>query len=207
VRDRLTTNFPGRDGEAVSPGAVVLVCTVLVGGLILVATTYKVLMLRGGGGVVARAMGGTRVDPSTRDPLRRRLVNVVEEMAIASGVPAPEIYVLENETAMNAFSAGHSPSDAAVAVTAGMLRRLNREQLQAVVAHEFSHVLNGDMRLSIRLMGLNFGLLVLMLAGRLMLKAGGGNRRGKAVAAWCWSPSRSWCSATSARPSAGCCRR
>ncbi len=175
----LTANVNDGEGAVVEPGAVVVACTLLTAGLILVATTYKILTLRGGGGVVARDMGGVRVDPSTRDPLRRRLVNVVEEMAIASGVPAPEIYVLESETAINAFSAGHSPSDAAVAVTAGMLKRLNREQLQAVIAHEFSHVLNGDMRLSIRLMGLNFGLLVLMLAGRLMLNASGGNRKGK----------------------------
>jgi Zn-dependent protease with chaperone function len=166
-------------GAGSASGTVYVWCTLLVGGLIAGATVYKTLLLRGGGGVVARDLGGVRVDASTRDPQRRRLVNVVEEMAIASGVPAPEVYVLEQETAINAFSAGHAPANAAIAVTAGMLQRLNREQLQGVIAHEFSHILNGDMRLSIRLMGLNFGLLVVALMGRLMLHAGQGSRSGR----------------------------
>ena len=145
------------------------------------ASLYKTMLLRSGGGVVAKSLGGDRVDRGTSDPLRQRLHNVVEEMAIASGVPMPEVYVLEHEGAINAFAAGHSASNAAIAVTRGALERLNRAELQGVVAHEFSHILNGDMRLSLRLMGLLFGLLVIALIGRTVLRFGSrssGNRKG-----------------------------
>ena len=91
---------------------------------------------------------------------------MVEEIAIASGVPVPQIFVLEEESAINAFAAGYAPSDAAIAVTRGALNKLPRDELQGVIAHEFSHVLNGDMRLNIRLIGLLFGILVLALIGR-----------------------------------------
>jgi Zn-dependent protease with chaperone function len=100
--------------------------------IILGASAYKGLVLRGGGGVVARALGGTRVDRDVSDPLLRRLRNVVEEMAIASGVPVPEVYVLEGEAGLNAFAAGHSPANAAVAVTRGTVERLSRDELQGV---------------------------------------------------------------------------
>jgi Zn-dependent protease with chaperone function len=139
--------------------------------IILGASAYKGLVLRGGGGVVARALGGTRVDRDVSDPLLRRLRNVVEEMAIASGVPVPEVYVLEGEAGLNAFAAGHSPANAAVAVTRGTVERLSRDELQGVVAHEFSHILNGDMRLNIRLMGWLFGLLAIGSVGRFILRA------------------------------------
>lgn len=134
------------------------------------ASVFKISSLSSGGETVARDLGGTRVPPDTKDPLHRRLHNVVEEMAIASGVPVPEVYVLESEPAINAFAAGYSPSDAVVAVTRGTLERLNRAELQGVVAHEFSHVFNGDMRLNIRLMGLMFGLLMIAIAGRSVLR-------------------------------------
>src|SRR5690606_38353886 len=107
-----------------------------------------------------------------RSPLRRRLRNVVEEMAIASGVPVPEIYVLEQETGINAFAAGFTPGDAAIAVTRGTLEILSRDELQGVIAHEFSHILNGDMRLNIRMMGVLFGIMVLGLLGRLIVRGG-----------------------------------
>jgi Zn-dependent protease with chaperone function len=136
---------------------------------ILLASLYKMSSLRGGGGEVARSLGGTQVDSSTRDPLKRRLFNVVEEIALASGVPVPEIYVLDREAGINAFAAGYTPSDAAVAVTRGALEQLDRNELQGVIAHEFSHILNGDMRINIRLMGTLFGILVLALIGRRIL--------------------------------------
>ncbi len=139
--------------------------------IILGASAYKGLVLRGGGGVVARALGGTRVEREVSDPQLRRLRNVVEEMAIASGVPVPEVYVLEGERGLNAFAAGHSPANAAVAVTRGAVERLSRDELQGVVAHEFSHILNGDMRLNIRLMGWLFGLLAIGTIGRFILRA------------------------------------
>lgn len=134
------------------------------------ASLARTAGLRSGGGVVARELGGTAVSEDTQDPSLRRLRNVVEEMAIASGVPVPEIYVLEQESGINAFAAGWSPADAAVAVTRGALDRLNRDELQGVIAHEFSHVLNGDMRLNIRLVGLLAGILLLGTIGRKVLQ-------------------------------------
>jgi len=139
------------------------VFTLLVIGI---ATLVKTTQLRAGGGRVARDLGGTLVGENNKDLLYQRLRNVVEEMALASGVPVPEIYVLENERGINAFAAGYAPEDAAVAVTRGALEILNREELQGVIAHEFSHVLNGDMRLNIRLMGVLFGIIALTIIGR-----------------------------------------
>lgn len=142
---------------------------------------FKTLTLRSGGGVVARSVGGVLVPPNTSDPQRRRLVNIVEEMSIAAGVRMPEVYVLPEE-GINAFAAGYSPDDAAVAVTQGALDALSRDELQGVVAHEFSHILNGDMRLNIRLIGLLFGILLLALVGRVVMRIGvssGGGRSSK----------------------------
>ncbi|MEE4185382.1 MAG: M48 family metallopeptidase [Gammaproteobacteria bacterium] len=138
-------------------------------GFIGVASLYRIIRLRSGGGEVAREMGGTLLDSAETDPLRRRLRNVVEETAIAAGIPAPEIYVLEHEPGINAFAAGYAPEDAAIAVTRGTLELLSRDELQGVVAHEFSHILNGDMRLNIKLMGPLFGVLAIGLLGRLVL--------------------------------------
>ncbi len=137
--------------------------------VIAIASLFKTAALRSGGGKVARDLGGVLVEADARDPLRRRLYNVVEEIALASGIPVPEIYVLEQESGINAFAAGFSPADAAVAVTRGALEKLNRAELQGVIAHEFSHIFNGDMRLNIRLMGALFGILVLSLIGRRVL--------------------------------------
>jgi len=138
-------------------------------GIIVVASLFKTAMLRSGGGKVARELGGVLVEADARDPLRRRLYNVVEEIALASGIAVPEIYVLEQESGINAFAAGFTPADAAVAVTRGALEKLSRSELQGVIAHEFSHIFNGDMRLNIRLMGALFGILMLSLIGRRVL--------------------------------------
>jgi Zn-dependent protease with chaperone function len=159
-----------------------LVTTVLTLAVIGIASLFKTGKLRSGGGAVARELGGTLVSMDTQDRRHRRLRNVVEEIAIASGVPVPEIYVLEQEPGINAFAAGWSPADAAIAVTQGALDRLNRDELQGVIAHEFSHVLNGDMRLNIRLMGVLFGILVIGIAAReFLLRARGGGRDGAAL--------------------------
>lgn len=144
--------------------------------LIAVASLYRAASLRGGGSVVAQGMGATPVPADTGNSAWRKLRNVIEEVAIASGVPVPEIFVLEGEPGINAFAAGYTPSDAAVCVTQGCLDRLTRDELQGVIAHEFSHVLNGDMRLNIRLMGLLFGILVLSIIGRFMMFSGGSMR-------------------------------
>jgi Zn-dependent protease with chaperone function len=158
------------------------VTTVLTLSIIGIASLFKTGKLRSGGGAVARELGGTLVSMDTQDRRHRRLRNVVEEIAIASGVPVPEIYVLEQEPGINAFAAGWSPADAAIAVTQGALDRLNRDELQGVIAHEFSHVLNGDMRLNIRLMGVLFGILVIGIAAReFLLRARGGGRDGAAL--------------------------
>lgn len=160
--------------------------------VILGASVFRIISLSGGGSTVAESLGGTAVSPDTRDPLERRLRNVVEEMAIASSLPVPEIYVLKHESGINAFAAGFTQSDAVVAVTQGTLEQLNRDELQGVVAHEFSHILNGDMRLNLRLMGTIFGILAISQLGRLLLRSGrwggfksrGSNRNGgSAVAA------------------------
>jgi len=135
-----------------------------------VCSMYKIGTLRSGGAAVAEQLGAMRVEPTSPDFAHKRLRNVVEEMAIASGVPVPEIYILEDEPAINAFAAGYTPSDAAVTVTRGAMDKLTRDELQGVIAHEFSHVLNGDMRLNIRLMGVLFGILVIGIAGRKMLE-------------------------------------
>lgn len=143
------------------------------------ASLFRTVGLRGGGGKVAMELGGVLVPEDTTDLQLRRLRNVVEEIALASGVPVPEVYVLEDERAINAFAAGWSTADAAVAVTRGALDRLNRDELQGVIAHEFSHVVNGDMRLNIKLIGLLFGILFLAIIGRTFVNAGiiGGRSR------------------------------
>ncbi len=165
---------------------VVLVTSIVVLGTIGVSSVVRTASLSGGGGTVAQQLGGTRVTSDTTDPLRKRLVNVVEEISIASGVPVPQIYVLEREAGINAFAAGHNPSNAAVAVTRGALANLNRDELQGVIAHEFSHVLNGDMRLSTRLIGWLFGLTVIATVARLVLRhmprRTGGRKGGGAIA-------------------------
>jgi len=136
-----------------------------------IASGIRVQSLRGGGSKVATMLGGRLVHAGTKDLKERRLVNVVEEMAIASGMPVPLVYVLDQEPGINAFAAGHSTSDAAVAVTRGCLDTLNRDELQGVIGHEFSHILNGDMRLNIRLMGVLFGIFAITIVGRILARA------------------------------------
>jgi Zn-dependent protease with chaperone function len=126
---------------------------------------FKIQALSEGGGGVALLMGGRVVNPNTDDPDERRLYNVVEEMSIASGVPVPQIFVLDKEIGINAFAAGFSSDDAAVVVTRGCLQLMNRDELQGVIAHEFSHILNGDMRLNVRMIGLIHGILAIGLIG------------------------------------------
>lgn len=167
-------------------GAVGLLLLGAMVALLVIASgsAWKSFTLRDGGGKVARELGGVRVTADRSDFHLRRFYNVVEEMAIASGVPMPELYVLEHELAINAFAAGWSPADAAICVTRGTLERLSRDELQGVIGHEFSHILNGDMRLNIRLMGLVFGILLIGLAGeKLMHSTRGGSRDAAAIVA------------------------
>ncbi|MGV8943559.1 M48 family metallopeptidase [Thermomonas sp.] len=162
-------------------GSTAMLAFTTVGTIAVIAlgSMYRISSLSGGGEPVALQMGGVPVPENTTDLNLRRLRNVVEEIAIASGVPVPKLYVLEHEDAINAFAAGYSPSDAVVAVTRGALDKLNRDELQGVIAHEFSHILNGDMRLNIRLIGILFGILMIGLIGRKILWHGRFSGRGK----------------------------
>ena len=139
-------------------------------GVIFSVSGWEVLQLAAGGQKVAEMVGARRVSPETRDPLERRLQNVVEEMAIASGVRLPKVYVMDQERGINAFAAGYDISDSVVAVTRGTLETLNRDELQAVVGHEFSHILNGDMRLNIRMMGVLAGIVFIGAIGEFFMR-------------------------------------
>ncbi len=136
---------------------------------VLIGSLVKIAELSKGGKVVAEMLGGVPVNPSTTNPSERRLLNVVEEMSLASGVPVPQVYILE-EDAINAFAAGYGTADAVVGVTRGCIERLTRDELQGVIGHEFSHILNGDMQLNIRLMGLLNGILFLALLGGVLMR-------------------------------------
>ncbi|MEI7945909.1 MAG: M48 family metallopeptidase [bacterium] len=140
--------------------------------IIVLTSVYKMASLRAGGSAVAQELGGREILNSSQDLLERRLLNVVEEMAIASGIAMPRVFVLDNEKGMNAFAAGFSSKDAAVAVTRGLLEIVQRDELQAVIGHEFSHVLNGDMRLNIRLVGILYGIFALAILGRVLIEIG-----------------------------------
>jgi Zn-dependent protease with chaperone function len=169
--------FVDAESSAGEAGAMLVFSSLLTLAIIGLGSLYRVATLRGGGESVALQMGGVAVPQHSDDFNLRRLRNVVEEIAIASGVSVPKLYVLEHEAAINAFAAGYSPSDAVIAVTRGALDRLNRDELQGVIAHEFSHVLNGDMRLNIRLIGVLFGILMLAIVGRKVLELGRGRDR------------------------------
>lgn len=153
-----------------------------VAAIIAIGSLIKVAALSAGGSAVAESLGGRLVTHSTRDPAERRLVNLVEEMAIASGTPVPQIYVLDAEAGLNAFAAGHRPDNAAIAVTAGTLQSLSRDELQGVIGHEFSHILNGDMRLNIRLIGMLGGIMAVAIIGRIVLRAGSFSRKKEGAA-------------------------
>ena len=141
--------------------------------VILIGSATKTMQLDRGGSAVAEMLDGRLIDSNSTEPDERKLLNVVEEMAIASGVPVPQVYVMDNEAGINAFAAGFSTSDAAIAVTRGGMKKLSRDELQGVIGHEFSHILNGDMRLNLRLMGLIFGILCLTVVGRVLLRTRG----------------------------------
>ncbi len=144
--------------------------------IISIGSLYRISVLSTGGSAVSEMMGARAVNPTTTDPDERKLLNVVEEMAIASGIPVPQVYVMDEEDGINAFAAGHQPGDATVTVTRGCMKLLSRDELQGVIGHEFSHILNGDMRLNLRLMGIIFGILCLAVIGRVLLQTARGSR-------------------------------
>jgi len=165
------------------PGALYVWGAVGTAALILAVSAWNVLQLGGGGKAVAEMVGARRVASDTRDPLERRLVNVVEEMAIASGVRVPAAYVMDGERGINAFAAGYDVSDSIVAVTRGTLEALNRDELQGVIGHEFSHILHGDMRLNIRMIGVLAGIVFIGSIGEFLMRSqrgSGGDNKGAA---------------------------
>lgn len=139
--------------------------------LILGGTIKRLWELRAGGEALARALQAREIDPASVEGSERRLLNVIEEMAIASGMPPPTTYVLDDERALNAFVAGYRPTEASLFVTRGALERFERAELQGVIGHEFSHILNGDMRLNIRLMAVLAGILLIGQMGSALIRS------------------------------------
>jgi len=155
-----------------------LMVGVIVTSIVLIGSLYKINALSGGGARIAEMMNGRLLLTGSGDLGERRVLNVVEEMAIASGTPVPPVYLME-EAGINAFAAGYSPSDAVIGVTRGTIDTLSRDQLQGVIAHEFSHILHGDMRINIRLIGVLHGILVLGIIGYHLLRGGAHGHRSK----------------------------
>lgn len=141
--------------------------------VIVIGSVTKTVQLSRGGSAVAEMLDGRLLSSNATGVDERKLLNVVEEMAIASGVPVPQVYVLQEESGINAFAAGYTTGDAAIGVTRGGMKLLSRDQLQGVIGHEFSHILNGDMRLNVRLMGFVFGILCLTVIGRVLIRTRG----------------------------------
>ncbi|MBW4463251.1 MAG: M48 family metallopeptidase [Nodosilinea sp. WJT8-NPBG4] len=148
-----------------------------------VGSSTKMAQLSQGGHSLAKGLGGRELNPLTDDPDEQRLINVVSEMALASGTPIPAVYLLDDELGINAFAAGHTADKAVIGVTRGCLDQLNRDELQGVIGHEFSHILNGDMGLNLKLIGVIHGLLLIYIAGRVVLRlscySDGSSRRSK----------------------------
>jgi len=139
--------------------------------IIAIGSLCKLAKLRKGGKAIAIALGGRALTNPSSDADERELQNIVEEMSIASGLNAPAIYVLDNEPGINAFAAGFTTEDAVIGVTKGAMRLLTRDELQGMIAHEFSHILNGDMRLNLRLVSWIHGIMWIALVGQAVLRA------------------------------------
>lgn len=155
--------------------------SVAVVALIALTSLLRMVTLGGDGAKIAKSLGGTEITEETANPYHRRYLNVVEEMAIASGLPRPRAFVIKHEQGINAFAAGSSPDRAAIGMTHGALARLDREELAGVVAHEMAHIANADTRLNTRLLAMVFGLVALYTIGRIALRSfalRGGRRSG-----------------------------
>jgi Zn-dependent protease with chaperone function/uncharacterized tellurite resistance protein B-like protein len=156
------------------PRPAYVVTTLVVLGVVAWGTLTRMYDLSGGGASLALMVGARRIKRDSQSPPDRKLLNIVEEMAIASGIAVPQVYVMDGEPAINAFAAGYSPNEAAVIVTQGTLENLSRDELQGVVAHEFSHILNGDMRLNVRLLGVIAGIVLIGSIGGFIMRIGRG---------------------------------
>jgi Zn-dependent protease with chaperone function len=158
-----SVNFNGVNSD------IFLLVTAGVLTVVVLGTLFRFAQLKGGGRSVAQGLGGRLLNVQTKDADERKILNVVEEIAIASGMPVPEVYLLE-DPAINAFAAGFQPKDAVIGVTRGSIQQLTRDELQGVIAHEFSHIFNGDMRLNIRLIGWLYGITVIGMIGYFMMR-------------------------------------
>src|ERR1017187_4601716 len=172
----VSVNYIISSGRITAPASFYVFVTFATLALIAGGSLVQIMSLAGGGAKLARMMGARPVSRASSDPAERRLLNVVEEMAIASGTAVPQVFVMDDQQAINAFAAGFSPNHATVVVTRGTLDRLNRDELQGVIGHEFSHILNGDMRLNLRLMGVLGGILLLTTLGCMLTNS---SSRGK----------------------------
>jgi Zn-dependent protease with chaperone function len=152
-------------------GIRILGVTLAVTGVVLCAMVFRRMQLSEGGRTIAESLGGTPIDPCTSDPDQRKVINVVEEMALASGMPVPPVYLLSGEFGINAFAAGNTPADAVIGVTRGCIEQLDRPQLQGVIAHEFSHIFNGDMRLNMRLIAILYGIVFIGTMGEVIVRS------------------------------------
>ena len=151
----------------------------LVGGGVAAASLFKIAQIsRQGGRLVAEQLGGRLISRDTNDPAEKRLLNVVDEMSIAAGIPPPLVFVLDEEASLNAFAAGLTTQDCVIGVTRGLLENMNRDELQGVVAHEVSHIVNGDSRLNLKLIGVLYGIYIITLVGRGLMRARGRNAGG-----------------------------
>lgn len=148
-----------------------LTSSIISGLTILIPYAYKATQLSRGGDVVALDLGGRLLDGDPSDFHEKRLLNIVEEMALASSVPVPMVYVMDQENSINAFAAGTEPTNAVIGVTKGCIEHLSREELQGVIAHEFSHILNGDMKMNMRIIGWGFGLMAISMIGQLLFRS------------------------------------
>jgi Zn-dependent protease with chaperone function len=175
---RYSTNRPGSPMPNCTQPAIwwdgrVLFWTLVGTGLLMgLPAWWRIQQLRAGGAVIAAELGGRRIFPEQATPAERQLLNIVEEMAIAATIAVPPVYLLANEAGINAFAAGFTINDAVIGVTQGSLEQLTRDELQGVIAHEFSHIINGDMAMNIRLMGVLHGILCLHVTGRLLSYTG-----------------------------------
>ena len=165
--DQALANMPADSWIWISIGVI---------GVVGVASLYKYLSIQAGGRTIAEALGGSLIHQNTQDRQQRRLLNVVEEMAIASGLPVPPVYLIP-EPSINAFAAGFGADDAVIGINQGTLDQLDRAELQGVVAHEFSHILNGDTNINLRLIAILHGILFIGMIGYGLLRAGGYSRR------------------------------
>ena len=165
-----TLTFSLTELEQVFDGNLSILLSTSIIGFIMLGSLYKLVQLSSGGSAIAQYLGGVIIPRSSSDPLHKKILNIVEEMAIASGTPVPQVYIL-NEQGINAFAAGWKTTNAVIGVTQGALERLSRDELQGVIAHEFSHIFNGDMRLNIRLIAVLHGVLMIGMLGRMILRS------------------------------------